>query len=209
MLSQDGLGCSWTNARRNNHLGDAHSGAGFDDRTRWDALVLAATQDCGPILAAHNGSFFVKPVLQSLLLADKIYEDKATGKKVVAGIFNRLLLVPGSQMQRTKDDAGNESIRVLGGTDPGCPSAYFSITDFQGTAPFLLRYVDLSDSKVLLQAVMQISCKNPLETIEVVLPMPVLPKPHKGIYALELLCENEPLGSVRIVVDEADSGTSS
>lgn len=148
----------------------------------------------------------MKPVLQSLLLADKIYEDKATGKKVVAGIFNRLLLIPGVKAQRMTDDAGNESVRVPGGMQPGSPSAYVSITDFQGAASFLLRYVDLSDSKILLQTGLQISCTNPLETIEVVLPMPVLPTPHKGVYALELLCEDEPIGSVRIVVDEAEAG---
>jgi hypothetical protein len=148
----------------------------------------------------------VKPVLQSLLLADKIYEDKATGKKIVAGIFNRLLLVPGLKTQRATDDAGNETMRVPGGMNPGSPSAYFSITDFEGTAPFLLRYVDLKDSKVLLQIDLQISCKDRLETIEVVLPMPVLPRPHKGVYALELLCKNEPIGAVRVVVDEAVSG---
>ena len=151
----------------------------------------------------------MKPVLQSLLLADKIYEDKATGKKVIAGIFNRLLLVPGLQAQRSTDEAGNEFLRVPGGVQPGSPSAYFSITDFQGTAPFLLRYVDLSDSRVLLQTGLEISCKNPLETIEVVLQMPALPTPHKGVYALELLCENAPIGSVRIVVDEAEAGVQS
>ena len=146
----------------------------------------------------------MKPVLQSLLLADKIYEDKSSGKKVLAGIFNRLLLVPGSGPLRTKDDAGNEILRIPGGLEPGSPSAYFSITDFQGTAPFVLRYVDLRDSKILLQTGMEITCKDPLATVEVVVPMPVLPRPHKGVYALELLCENEPIGSVRIVVEEAE-----
>lgn len=145
----------------------------------------------------------MKPVLQSLLLADKVYEDKATGKKIVAGIFNRLLIVPDLIPKRVKDDAGNETVRIPGGGNPGSPSAYFSITDFQGSAPFLLRYVDLSDSKVLLQIGLEISCKNPLETIEVVLPMPVLPMPHKGVYALELLCKNDPIGAVRVVVDDA------
>jgi hypothetical protein len=159
--------------------------------------------------APRNGSFSVKPVLQALLLADKIYEDSATKKKIVAGIFNRLLSIPGKQSQRTKDQAGNQILRVSGGMHPGSPSAYFSITDFQGAAPFLLRYVDLTDSKVLLQIGLQISCKNPLETIEVVVPMPVLPTPHKGVYALELLCENEPLGSVRVVVDELERGVQS
>lgn len=34
----------------------------------------------------------VKPVLQALILAEKIYEDKKTGKKVLAGTFNSLMI---------------------------------------------------------------------------------------------------------------------
>ncbi len=32
-----------------------------------------------------------KPVLQSLILADHVYEDKLTGKRIIAGIFNRII----------------------------------------------------------------------------------------------------------------------
>lgn len=32
-----------------------------------------------------------KPVLQSLILADHIYEDKLTGKRIIAGVFNRII----------------------------------------------------------------------------------------------------------------------
>src|SRR5438094_356309 len=32
-----------------------------------------------------------KPVLQSLILADHVYEDKLTGKRIIAGVFNRII----------------------------------------------------------------------------------------------------------------------
>jgi hypothetical protein len=32
-----------------------------------------------------------KPILQSLILADHVYEDKLTGKRIIAGIFNRII----------------------------------------------------------------------------------------------------------------------
>jgi hypothetical protein len=153
------------------------------------------------------GSTNVKPVLQSLLLADKIYEDRATRKKVIAGVFNRLYFVPNiKKPEKLTTEDGREIVRVPGGLQAGSPSAYFSITDFQGRSPFILRYVDLSDSRVLLQLGMEIECKDPLETIEVVVPMPSLPVPHAGVFALELLCDNEPVGAVRINVDQAEIG---
>ena len=30
------------------------------------------------------------PVLQALVVADRVYEDKGTGKKIIAGTFSRL-----------------------------------------------------------------------------------------------------------------------
>src|SRR6478736_1940762 len=32
-----------------------------------------------------------RPVLQSLILADHVYEDKLTGKRIIAGVFNRII----------------------------------------------------------------------------------------------------------------------
>ena len=65
-----------------------------------------------------------------------------------------------------------------------------------------LRYVDLQTDKVLIDADLQVHCDDPLQTRELVVPLPPLPKPAPGVYALELLCEEEPLGSLRVTVDE-------
>src|SRR5712672_2590530 len=56
-------------------------------------------------IVCHNGRFtketadsisvptksMPKPVLQSLILADHVYEDKLTGKRIIAGVFNRII----------------------------------------------------------------------------------------------------------------------
>jgi hypothetical protein len=141
-----------------------------------------------------------------MLLADRVYEDKSTGKKIVAGIFNRLLTVNQVNLPKGRDEEGNEVVAVPGGMHAGSPFVYFSLTDFQGQAPFVLRYVDLSDAKVLLHATFDISCQDPLATVEVVAPLPPLPTPHPGVYALELLCREEPVGSLRVVVEQINAG---
>ena len=148
----------------------------------------------------------MKPVLQALLIADKVYEDKATGKKIIAGTFNRVLLASKVEASVREDEAGNKIAKIPGGMQLGSPSAYFSVTDCYDDCQFELRYVDLSDNKVLLNARVGVRCKDPLATVEVTVPMPPLPTPHLGVYTLELLCKNELLGSLRIVVDELKRG---
>lgn len=152
-----------------------------------------------------------KPVLQALVLADHIYQDKATGKMVVAGTFNRLHVfrrdTPGDSPQDSGADAEQPpgSLRKLQHQEicqAGSPWAYVSLTELRGTVPLELRYVDLSENVVMLRVEFSVKSNSPLDTMEVAVPLPVLPRPHPGIYALELLSHDEPLGSHRVAVTE-------
>jgi len=144
----------------------------------------------------------VKPILQALLLADRVYEDKTTGKRVIAGTFNQLTLIPGALRPQEIEVDGVKRAMIPGGLHAGSPYAFVSLTEIHGTISCVLRYVDLQDNKVLMETEFQVSCDDPLHTVEAVLPMPPLPADKAGIHALELLCDDEPLGSLRIIVDE-------
>jgi hypothetical protein len=143
----------------------------------------------------------VKPVLQALILADHIYTDRATGKKVIAGTFSRLLFRR-MAIPQVEDSGGQTKMLIPGGGDVGSPSLYISLTDFQGRAKFAIQYVDLKDNKVLFDTAFEGEGGDPLATAELVLRLPRLPVTHEGTYALELLCNNELLGSLRITVQE-------
>ena len=167
------------------------------------------------------------PVLQAMLLADQVYQDRGTGKYVICGIFSAIHFTP-------KDDvAGNDRPAGSGGAgggfgggssgepsegfDPsssaptpapvpiarlvraGSPFAYVSLTELQGSRKFELRYVDLAENNVLFGTAFEVSCRDPLETIQITVPLPPLPIPHEGVYVLELLCEGELLGSHRVL----------
>jgi hypothetical protein len=144
----------------------------------------------------------VKPVLQALLLADHVYEDKNTGKKVIAGIFNRLWFARSETAPREIEQEGVKRQIVPGAMRAGSPYAYLSLTEIRGTLPCVLRYVALEDDKPLFQCAFDIRCDDPLGTVEVVVPLPPLPTEQTGVYALELVCDNEPVGCVRVVVQE-------
>ena len=143
----------------------------------------------------------MKPVLQALLLADRIYEDKSTGKKIVAGIFHRLFFQKPAKTATIEKD-GDDQRLIPGGLQAGSPYAYVSLTDVRGTRRFALRYVYLDDDQVILKLDFEVSCDDPLQTVEIVVPLPSLPTPNPGTYALELLCEDEPIGSFRVKVEE-------
>jgi hypothetical protein len=143
----------------------------------------------------------VKPVLQALLVADQVYEDKRTGKKIIAGVFHNLWF------KRQEDVAAELKKQGLDGTMPGgmlagSPTAYACLTEIRGKQPFVLRYVDLQEDTPLFQAEFNVSCADPLKVVELVLPLPPLPATKAGTFALELLWKDEPLGSFRVTVAE-------
>ena len=153
-----------------------------------------------------------KPVLQALVLADQLYQDKDTGKMVIAGTFTKYIV---SQQKREtdgteveKEDEKREQLPQIGNMPiigkSGSPFAYVCLTEIREEANLELRYVDLSDNTVLIKVDLNVRCKDPLQAVELKIPLPQLPCRHFGAYALELLCEDELLGSWRVTVTSAE-----
>jgi len=151
-----------------------------------------------------------KPILQALVLADQVYQDKNTDKFIIAGIFKSLHVRKKTTNEKyaelpqaLEDIPGGLCKMKLSQTwSVGSPCAYISLTNIRGRLPCELRYVDLNDYKVLLCLPFEIEGNNPLDTIELGIRLPLLPAPRPGTYALELLSDNEVLGSHRITVLE-------
>jgi hypothetical protein len=81
----------------------------------------------------------------------------------------------------------------------GSPYAYVSMTEVRGQRMFQLRYVDLNENQEMFSTTFGVECHDPLETVQLSLPLPPLPVPHEGVFALELLCDGELMGSHRIL----------
>ena len=136
-----------------------------------------------------------KPILKALVVADHVYKDSLTGKVIVCGIFHQLTIRP--------PQTGRIALeQVQGGFAAGSPFAYVSVTDADGDHSFSLRYVDLATDLVHFEVTVNTSCKDPLSTIDIPVPLPPLPQ-TPGVYALELLWKsNDPMGSFRISVGQ-------
>ena len=130
------------------------------------------------------------PVLQALVLADQVYVDARSGKKVIAGTFNRLWTskFPASLGRKTW--------------------AYICLTEVQGSVSVELRYVDLKSNEVLLRnEPFTVKADDPLNSTEMVVAVPPLPMPHEGVYAFELYAAEEMLGALRITVARPKAGS--
>jgi Family of unknown function (DUF6941) len=126
-----------------------------------------------------------QPILQALVLADHVYADAQTGKKVIAGTFNRL-------WARSFPTQFSRST-----------FAYISLTDIRGKVSLELRYVDNEDLNLLLKAEpLEIEGNDPLATLEFAMAIPPFPMPHPGSYSFELHTNEEKLGAVRVIVSQ-------
>jgi hypothetical protein len=142
----------------------------------------------------------MKPILQALVLAERIYQD-ISGKKIIAGTFNQLLIgtIP---IPAEKNPDGTEKRVLPGGIDPGCPHAYISLTDVVNGTEITLQMVNVSKNQVLFQTVLGIEVQDRLATVEIIAPLPPMSTfiREVGTYSLDVLWRNEILGSHRLVV---------
>jgi hypothetical protein len=161
----------------------------------------------------------MKPILQAMLVADHVYQDKFTGKMIVAGIFSHLGIIkktaakpdqaiPGEPPAEPQNHGMSDKIKQIHAKDvqrAGSPFCYINLTGVHGELPLELRYVDLLDNSVLIKMDFQVKCEDPLKNLEITIPIPPLPTPHSGSYVMELLSQGEPIGSHRITVTEVPS----
>ena len=93
----------------------------------------------------------MKPILQALLIADHVYEDRTTGKKIIAGVFNPVRTKT-SKVSVVVDEAGRQQATVVDPTQAGSPYAYLSLTEIHGSQRLQLRFVSLADHGLLVSA---------------------------------------------------------
>ena len=143
----------------------------------------------------------MKPVLQALVLAERVYED-VSGKKIICGTFNLVLFKEGNAGKQEELPDGSKVSRLIGGVHGGSPYAYISLTDIHVCCDLELQFVNLTKNVVLLTSRVTVKSDNRLETAEVVVALPLLPIREAGIFAFEVVCEGEILGSHRIIAKE-------
>jgi hypothetical protein len=152
-------------------------------------------------ISSFDEEHLVKPVLQALVLAEHVYQD-VTGKKIIAGTFNRVMFSRQPPVQEIEQPDGTKQRVIQGGVHGGSPFAFVSLTDVCDGTNLLLRFVDLTRNAVLFGKEVTVNCKDRLATVELVFPLPPLGIHEPGTYAFELVCEGSIIGSYRVTAAE-------
>lgn len=143
----------------------------------------------------------MKPVLQALVIAEHIYQD-VTGKKVIAGTFNRVNFTRKPLARPVERPDGSQGMVIPGGMQSGSPFAYVNLTDVGENTKLTFRFVNLTKNEVLFANEATVNSMDKLQNVELVLPLPLLPIHEEGIYAFEVLSEGEIMGTYRIAAQE-------
>lgn len=172
------------------------------DIDKQDEMVqprLSADGDVlGSYCARQKDTGQVIPVLQALILCERIYET-VNGQKVIAGTFNLVTIGDSANSVTTESDVHGNQVKAVRGGQAGSIHVYISLTDVCDKTKLELQFVSLTSNKVLFGQSLQIDCKDRLETVEIVSALPPLSIPEPGVYAFEVVCEGEVIGSHRII----------
>jgi hypothetical protein len=147
----------------------------------------------------------VRPVLQALVLADRVYQDVTTGKKIIAGTFSGYKFSKRPAVAEIVRPDGTKQQVLAGGTSIGSPFAYISLTDVCDGTTLEIQFINLSKNVVLFGTAVNIAHVDRLANVELVLPLPVLPITEAGTYALQVVCEGEIVGSWRVMAEDLDA----
>lgn len=150
------------------------------------------------------------PVLQAMVLADHVYQDLTTGKCIICGTFSQItrskrMVEPTGEIVQGSD----EFKRIIGPvSNAGSPYLYLALAEVHGQVPLELKLVHLDDASVSMRGTFTVSSKSPLNITEYIVPVPTIAPNKLGVYSLDLLCENEILGSWRVIVKDSDQSGS-
>jgi hypothetical protein len=139
-----------------------------------------------------------------MVVADHVYQDRSTGKFLIAGTFSRLWTSaprPAPAPNQPQTFQTTEALSRVVST-AGSPHLYVALSDVHGAISLTLRYVDLSNGTNLFEMTLGTGSSDPLALTELGVPLPRLPMPHPGAYSLDVLHDGEILGSWRIVITQ-------
>ncbi|HEY4261300.1 MAG TPA: hypothetical protein VGM98_14130 [Schlesneria sp.] len=138
----------------------------------------------------------VKPVLQALVLAERVWtlED---GRKAICGTFTKVVL---SKINENRPRDANGTHMVPGG-GAGAPWAYISLTGVANETVLQLQFVSLKRNAPVFSTEIQLLGKDRLATVELAIQLPMIMPTESGGYAFDVVCDGEILGSWRVEVE--------
>lgn len=146
----------------------------------------------------------VTPNLQAIVVADQAYQDRMTGKIILAGVFSNMVLRPQPQQKEGETAESLVQRRLLSSIGAsGSPSLYLAITNIHGKQKLEVQWVHLPTETMLFQIGFTVQADERLSLVDAILPLPQLIRPGmEGWHSMEVSHNSSPLGSRRIHVEQ-------
>jgi hypothetical protein len=120
----------------------------------------------------------------AFVLADAVYQDRESGKYVIAGTFSRLVAGP---LPRALD-------RTV--------AIYSSLTGVVGVVRVELQYETEAGESLARSSPLTVTCTDARAVIELGVPVPSLPLPAAGAYRMVLLVDDQRLATLPLDVSD-------
>jgi hypothetical protein len=125
------------------------------------------------------------PLVQNLLMADSFYVEPTTSKISILGIFNSFSVAAGAPYPVSHLFA----------------VVYLTLTECYGRCQLRLQIVDDSEEQSsIFDAAIEVDVPDPLGVAVVVQPVQMLTFPHPGDYFIQVLCGEDLLKEIRLIV---------
>lgn len=146
----------------------------------------------------------MKPTVQAILLADRVYQDKSN-KFIIVGVFDvHAFKLNKQEPQSAEVEAGPIKRSFLEIQSTGNPWVYISLTDIKVPVTLELRFESLTSGMVFFTTQFSIQTDNdPLSSHQIALPVPKLPN-IVGTYALDLIYDQASIGTHRVRIVDLD-----
>jgi len=129
-----------------------------------------------------------KPIVNAMLVCDRVITEAATNKKSLIGIFENI--------NAFQFPCVHHMLAV-----------YIKLTDANGVYNFRLELVDLDDDSPVAKAEIpkEINISDPLKTHDLVFNLGALKFNHSGKYEFRIFANNEILGQKTFMVNKVES----
>jgi len=150
----------------------------------------------------------VKPILQALVLAEKV-TTLADGRKIIIGTFTGVVLRLRRRTEVAEAKDEEQTVTVQGG-ETGAPWAYLCLTGVVNNTKLELQFVSLKKNAPVFRTEITLVGNSRVRSVELEIPLPHIRVTEPGGYAFDVVCDGEILGSWRVEVEviyEESEGT--
>jgi hypothetical protein len=144
------------------------------------------------------------PILQSIILAEKVYQDIKSKNYVIAGIFSSYLHF---QAELTESPSGEKTPvptafrRLPYPTQAASPVLFLAITECHGKTKVEVQYVNRKTQAVLYNWFAEIDSKDPLELVHLPIDLPLLKVEKDGLFGFDVFGNGDFIGSLKFKTD--------